>query len=60
MLYIKTELVHCNRSGNTGCWQISRFSEIEVSVSQECIYRLFWLYFDTKGLSAPIYRKYYT
>ena len=55
MLHIKTELKHCNRSGNTRCWPISRFSEIAVSVSQDCIYRLFWLYFDTKGLSAPIY-----
>ena len=55
MLYIKTELEHCNRSGNTGCWPISRFAEIEVSVYQGCIYRLFWLYFETKGLSAAIY-----
>ena len=55
MLHIKFELEHCNTSGNTGCWPISRFSEIKVSDYQGSIYRLFWLYIDTKGLSAPIY-----
>ena len=29
-------------------------------VSQECIYRLLWLYFDTKSNSTAIYGYYYT
>ena len=58
--YIQKLIKTLVRNWDRCCWLVSQLGKDAVSVYQEFKYRYFCLYFDTKGLSAPIYRKYYT